>query len=180
MRSPTSKIMDLEGDFHVSELSFEGNPFFRKMFYTNQTTDFDKERYYASRVEYEIYQRLQKYPQPNIVNVYHITEDYVDIELLDTCIQHRKKAMESASHAKTQLQNLNILYIDWKLDNMGMATDGTYKLFDFDVSGIVEKDDPTKWKMKPLEYYTYKTITSKHKDLTPIEIDNKAFEEHFI
>jgi len=171
-----SLMMDSEGDFHKIDLLIDGKPFFRKMFNKENTTDFDKERQYSSQIECEIYKILKDNPQPNVVTVYNITDDYVDIELLDTYIKNNTKAIESADNAKTQLQKCNIMYIDWKFDNIGIATDGTYKLFDFDVSGIVKKGNPTKWKMKPLEYFTYKKIVANDKDLTPIEIDNKAFE----
>lgn len=171
-----SMMMDSEGDFHKIDLLVDRNPFFRKMFNKENTTVFDKERQYSSLIEREIYKILKAHPQPNVVTVYNITDDYVDIELVDTCIKNVKKAIESADNAKTQLQRCNIMYIDWKLDNMGVAKDGTYKIFDFDVSGIVKKRTPSEWKMKPLEYYTYKKIVANDKDLTPIEIDNKAFE----
>jgi hypothetical protein len=42
------------------------------------------------------------------------------------------------SNVKDFLQGLGIMYVDWKLDNIGKSLiDGKYKLFDFDASGLV-------------------------------------------
>jgi serine/threonine protein kinase len=82
--------------------------------------------------------------------------------------------------AKTYLQSLGIMYIDWKPDNMGVDKHGTYKLFDFNASGIATLPDCKEWikKYRPFEHWSYRQALAKGlKD--PKEIDDYAFEIGF-
>jgi serine/threonine protein kinase len=96
-------------------------------------------KYNGSIVEPQIYRILHDNPHPHIVKVYRNSDNYVDIELLQPVnSKYDEQALISAAHsAKAHLQSLGIMYIDWKPDNMGLGADGKYKLFDFDMSGIV-------------------------------------------
>jgi serine/threonine protein kinase len=84
---------------------------------------------------------------------------------------------------KEYLHSLNIVYIDWKPDNIGLTTDNkkTVKLYDFDASGIVEKDEngTLKWKIKPPEWFFYRVAIEKG-IADPFEIDDYIFENEFI
>ena len=72
---------------------------------------------------------------------------------------------------KKYLQQLGVMYIDWKLDNIGIS-ERRFKLFDFDVSGLIDVNN--KWIIEPPKYWSYnKAIQNGMK--TPIEIDNYAF-----
>jgi hypothetical protein len=64
------------------------------------------------------------------------------------------------------------MYIDWKLDNIGISEDGELKLFDFNSSGLIEH---TKWENSPPEYYSYKKAI-ENGIITPIGIDNYIYE----
>lgn len=139
----------------------EGKDFFRKM--TN-----DKN-------ELEICKLLMKNPHKNIIKIYDVTKNYIDMELLNTYINRIdiseiKKVM---AEVKTYLQNLGVIYIDWKLDNIGISPDGQYKLFDFDVSGLINKET-NEWILEPPKYWSYNEAT-KNGMKTPIDIDNYAF-----
>ena len=79
---------------------------------------------------------------------------------------------EKMTEVKNYLQSLGIMYIDWKLDNIGISKDGELKLFDFDASGLIE---PTKWEIKPPEYNSYKEAINNDMK-TPLGIDNYIFE----
>jgi serine/threonine protein kinase len=80
---------------------------------------------------------------------------------------------------KDYLQSLGIMYIDWKLDNIGINNDSNLKLFDFDVSGMIDTNNG-EWitKMAPPKYYSFNEAV-KAGMITPIEIDNYAFELGF-
>ena len=82
------------------------------------------------------------------------------------------------TEVKTYLQNLGIMYIDWKLDNMGISDDGQFKLYDFDASGLIDIKKPTEWIIEPFKGWSYnKAIESGM--ILPIDIDNYAFEIGF-
>jgi len=138
-------------------------------------------KYGSSIVEHRIAAILKKNPHPNIVNIYRITDSYIDIEEVKpaTSIKYDKKELISAAKsAKEHLQKLGIMYIDWKPDNMGLGTDGKYKLYDFDASGITTPDKK-KWVVRPHDYWSYRqAIANRLKD--PVKIDNFAFDINFI
>jgi serine/threonine protein kinase len=146
---------------------YRGKNFFRK--------------YGGSTSEHAIYTILKENPHPNIVKVYRITDKYVDIELLSPIMSKKdydKNALISdALVVKNYLQSLGIMYIDWKPDNMGIAADGKYKLYDFDLSGIT---DGKNWTERPAPFsWSYRqAIANGLKD--PKEIDDFAFEINFI
>ena len=140
-----------------------GVPFFRKVFTNHKNNN-----------EREIVTLLWKNPQPNIVKIYNVTYSYYDMELLDTDINYSLEATQHMISAKEQLQSLGILYIDWKVDNMGQGQNGIYKLFDFDSSGIIDLNNPTDWFHEPPEFYYYKKAI-KNGYRFPLEIDNWIF-----
>ena len=138
-------------------------------------------KYGSSISEHEIGSILQNNPHPNIVKVYRITDKYIDIEEVKPIISiknyNKKELISAANLAKKHLQNLGIMYIDWKPDNLGIGTDGTYKLFDFDASGITTSNSKD-WQIKPSHYWSYRqALANGLKD--PKEIDDFAFEINF-
>jgi len=69
------------------------------------------------------------------------------------------------------------MYIDWKPDNLGVDADGTYKLYDFDASGLTTSDTK-KWLIRPPPYWSYRQALAR--GITdPKEIDDFAFEINF-
>ena len=101
-----------------------------KFFFRKKTT---------SPTELEIASLLMKYPIENVVKIYRIFDDYIDMELLDTDYDINLHEFEqSMNQAKNDLQRIGIAYDDWKEDNIGCSEDGVYKVFDFDTSYIFD------------------------------------------
>jgi len=147
---------------------FNGANFFRK--------------FGADSTEHTIASILQKHPHPNIVKIYRVTDKYIDIEEVKPTILIRnydkKEVVAAANLAKTHLQSLGIMYIDWKPDNLGLGDDGKFKLYDFDASGIIDLDT-NKWLKRPPMYWSYtQALANGLKD--PKEIDDFAFDINFI
>lgn len=163
------------GDITKTDETFNGNPFFRKVFYDDKA---NTERYIdlrkAANAEIQISSILIKNPFPNIVTFYEINNDYIDMEELDVETKlNPEKVKETMEKVKDFLQSLGIMYIDWKIDNIGISKDGTYKLFDFDVSGLVDLKT-NDWIIKPLEYWSYNTAI-ENGYTTPKDIDDYSF-----
>jgi serine/threonine protein kinase len=168
MSITSSKIYKLDGsimDFKDTYMNINDitNPiyFFRKM-----TTN---------RNELYIYKLLKQYPHPNIVKIYRVYDDYIDMELLPYLNNNTKFnkdiIIKSMNSVRKHLHNLGISYIDWKYDNIGLDDYGNYKLFDFNVSGVYNNDN---WIMEPQHYYNYNN-SIKYEYRRPVDIDNYSF-----
>jgi len=178
----TSKAYTFDGN--IEEISmpelYDGKPFFRKMTHT--------------KVELEICRQLLMIqssgkPIQHVVHIYDVGANFVDMELLDETYggkhfdqeeeqEEQEELMEIISimrQVKNELQLYGILYIDWKIDNIGFSkTDNTHKLFDFDCSGLI--DVKTKeWIKKPKMYYSFCKAIAAGKE-KPLEIDDYIFE----
>ena len=97
------------------------------------------------------------------------------MEMLDTTKKiPKRKILSTLRIVKDHLQSLGIMYIDWKPDQVGITTDGTIKLFDFDLSGIIDTKTK-KWIVPaPSIYWSYRQ--AEERGLTdPYEIDDYAF-----
>ena len=156
----------IDGEFTTHpEILHEGKDFFRKM--TNDTA------------EKKICEILMKNPYKNVIKIYHVGEDYIDMELLnvDMSKQDISKIKNIMMEVKTYLQSLGIMYIDWKLDNIGISEDGEIKLFDFNASGLIDTET-NEWKIEPVEWWSYNKALQNGM-VTPSEIDDYAFDIEF-
>jgi len=140
-----------------------------------------------SKREITICKIIQEYPHENIVKIYEIYEagmghsepSYIDMEFLDVDvgkfrIQEMRQIMQKV---KDYLQSIGIMYIDWKPDNMGINRQGNLVLFDFDVSGLVDKKG--EWELEPsLLMYNYRKAMQRS-ERKPKEIDDYLFEEEW-
>jgi serine/threonine protein kinase len=158
--------------------TYNDKPFFRKVFYIDETTSNMEKRLrleQSAKTEIYIVELLMKNQNPNIVTFYHINDKYVEMEELDiTSKLDKMEVIKTMKKVKDFLQSIGIMYIDWKPDNIGISKDGKYKLYDFDASGVVDLTNPNVWIVKPLEYYSYnKAIENGITD--PKEIDNYSF-----
>ena len=152
---------------------FKGNVF-RKLY----STQSDRVLLYQLR-EKKLIDYLQSYEHPNVVTFYQVTDRYVDMEYLDPLESQDtlKRIVPVMETVKTFLQGIGVIYMDWKLDNIAKGKHG-YTLFDFDCSGMVEKDDvhlldtEIEWKVEP-SGWSYEQ--SKRVCATPKEMDDWSF-----
>lgn len=163
----SSLIYTLDGEILELDELYEGNQFFRKMSTCSS--------------ELEICKILSKLNHPNIVKIYQVGDNFIDMEILNVYIS-RSKMVEIKpimQECKQYLQELGIIYIDWKLDNIGISfEDSQYKLFDFDGSGIINRTT-SDWIKKPNTlFFSYRKSIENHMK-TPIEIDNFSFNMNF-
>jgi serine/threonine protein kinase len=159
-------VYTLKGDYNTHpETLYEGKDFFRKM--TERAT------------EIKICEILMKRQHNNIVKIYRMGEDYVDMELLNTDMrkENMNKLKNIMMEVKTYLQNLGIMYIDWKLDNIGITDDKQIRIFDFDASGLIDVETK-QWIRRPAFYWSHMQAI-KNGIENPIDIDNYAFDIEF-
>lgn len=159
-------VYTLDGEFiKYPEILHKGKDFFRKM--TNST------------IEKRLCEILMKNYHKNIIKIYGIYEDYIDMELLDIDIdkENINKIKNAMIDVKTYLQKLGIVYIDWKLDNIGINNNGHIKLFDFNASGLINIETKEWIKKAPLYWSHREAIINSMK--MPIDIDNYAFNIEF-
>jgi hypothetical protein len=119
------------------------------------------------------------YKHPNIVDIFVVNEKYILMEKLkpldseDLSI-NMNKIIKCMNKVRVFLQSLGIMYIDWKLFNIGKSKDDIYKLFDFDASGLIDLNT-NKWIIEPMTFFSYRTSKEKNCKI-PQEIDNWCFE----
>lgn len=165
--------------------TYDGKPFFRKH-YGEPHPFLD----YSKQVELRIIKILMQYHHRNIVTYYHIDTNHIDIEQVDSeksnslynPVITRKdlnEIIEAMTNVKEFLQAIGIMYVDWKLDNLGKSVDGIYKLFDFDASGLIDLLS-MEWKLKPNTIYWSYNEAIKHGCKTPKEIDDWSFNYNII
>lgn len=161
------KTYELDGALTTDSTKlYKGQDFFRKMT--------------KNKNEIKLCKLIQKNPHKNIVEIYNVGRNYIDMELLNTDIPAKDMSdvKDTMNEVKSYLQNLGVMYIDWKLDNVGISVkDGYYKLFDFDVSGLINIKTQ-KWKIKPPIYAAYRKAIVNGAQ-TPAEIDDSAFASGF-
>ena len=176
-KKPTIKkggsVIYNDGTLTYTDKTYDGIPFLRKMFYySTPPTKKQKQIVFAEK---NIVQLLMLNPFPNIVNYFFVNNKYVDMEELDVENIQKKDIIEPMMQVKSHLQHLGIMYIDWKIDNIGMDKNGTCKLFDFDSSGFIDIHTQ-EWIIEPIHSFSYKKAI-ENGCTTPIEIDNWSF--HF-
>ena len=170
-----STIFDMdEGEtIKIDDLTPDGNTFFRKMYSKH------KGKNDVRHIEKQLVEFLMRNPHPNIVTFYDVNNEYLDMEELNTKINDNDTEIISVMReVKEFLQNLGIMYIDWKFDNIGKSKDGNYKLFDFDASGIINLDT-NEWIVTPPNFWSFKNAI-KNNCTTPKKIDDWSFEYNIL
>lgn len=162
-----SQIYTVDCQLYTLNERYKNKKIFRKM--TN------------SEIEIKIYKILKNNPHSNIVEIYKIGKNHIDLEFLDTYIPlnyNNFYKIESLKKVKEHLQSLGIVYIDWKDDQYGIGENGILKLFDFDGSGIFDINT-NKWIDSPNHFYNY--LSAVKKGITnPIKIDNHNFRKNIL
>lgn len=134
-----------------------GRPFFRKAYGEKPSYN---ELYICSLIKIN--------NPPNIVEVYNVTPDHIDMELLDMEIfpKDEDSFYDDVNKGLDELHKLGVVYIDLKKDNIGYShTSKCWKIFDFDASGVLNQYEPNKWLLEPPNYFVYKNHKSKIKNL---------------
>ena len=180
-----STIYNMNNDTTTtSDETYNDRLFFRKLGAPYNS----KAHIYSNHVEKTIIKILMEHSHPNIVNYYELSDDYITMEQVNSEKSNPLyKPMTNEEIIETQqvmvkvkdfLQDLGIMYIDWKFDNLGKSADGTYKLFDFDASGLIDLAS-NEWILKPQHYWSYNEAI-KNGALTPKEIDDWSFNYNMI
>ena len=180
-----STIYNMNNDTTTtSDETYNGRLFFRKLGAPYNS----KAHIYSNHVEKTIIKILMEHSHPNIVTYYELSDDYITMEQVNSEKSNPLyKPMTNEEIIETQqvmakvkdfLQDLGIMYIDWKFDNLGKSVDGTYKLFDFDASGLIDLAS-NEWILKPQHYWSYNEAI-KNGALTPKEIDDWSFNYNMI
>jgi serine/threonine protein kinase len=166
----TSLVYQLDGEIQsISEL-YDGKPFFRKM-----TT---------SKAELEVVNMLFNINtvNKNIVKIYNVTPTYFDMELLETNYTLTNQIIKQMAEVKDFLQSINIAYVDWKPDNIGIDAKGCSKLFDFDGCGICNANcsnaNCNTWYITPFKGYAYNYASTIESDCK--KIDDLCFEKYLL
>lgn len=194
-----------DNDTQYSDETYEGQSFFRKVYPENKFIKIGRETYPIGEAnEKQIIEILIQHPQhPNIVKFFAIHDNAIDMEELETYAtdedygdknftkNNKKHQVENMRKVKDFLQGLGIMYMDWKFDNIGREKGthkGTYKLFDFDSSGLINIATD-EWILKPLHIKTYnianinaykRRIGTTDKPITPKEMDDWSFEYNIL
>ena len=180
-----STIYNMNNDTTTtSDETYNGHLFFRKL----GGPYISKAHIYSNNVERTIIKILMDHPHPNIVNYYKLSDDYITMEQVNSeksnplykpmTNEEIIEIQQVMVKVKDFLQSLGIMYIDWKYDNLGKSADGTYKLFDFDASGLIDLASK-EWILKPQHYWSYNEAI-KNGALTPKEIDDWSFNYNMI
>ena len=180
-----STIYNMNNDTTTtSDETYNDRLFFRKLGAPYNS----KAHIYSNHVEKTIIKILMEHSHPNIVTYYELSDDYITMEQVNSEKSNPLyKPMTNEEIIETQqvmakvkdfLQDLGIMYIDWKFDNLGKSVDGTYKLFDFDASGLIDLAS-NEWILKPQHYWSYNEAI-KNGALTPKEIDDWSFNYNMI
>jgi serine/threonine protein kinase len=165
MKMSKSLRYDFNGStIEIDELTKEGLPFFRKITTSRQ------EQLCALKLIYK--------PHPNIVDIYNIGFNCIDMELVnceyDLTPIVKENIRDIMKDVKKYLNSIGIVYLDWKYDNIGIGKDGKYKLFDFDCSGIINTSKPYIWKEEPEHLFVYNNCIKKN-ITQPLKMDEYAF-----
>jgi hypothetical protein len=177
---PKSTIYNMNNDnTKTTSETYNGLVFFRKYGAPYNFIHYA----YSNHVEKTIVKILMENPHPNIVSYYKLDDDYIDMEQVSSyksdplytpmTYQEIIETQQVMIKVKDFLQDLGIMYIDWKFDNMGKSVDGTYKLFDFDASGLIDLKTQ-QWILEPQHYWSYNEAI-KNGCITPKEIDDWSF-----
>ena len=154
-----SLMLNDNGDIVEISATYQGKPLFRK-------TRPDKNEQKVARI-------IQSDPHPNIVNIYHVCDEYIDMELVDT--SPKTFNLQDLERAHDYFVQKGVVYMDWKPDNYGLDHHGITKVFDFNSAGIFDKKTG-EWIDPAPEYYAWHKATAEGMT-TPSSIDLFTFEK---
>ena len=152
----TSRIYNEIGIFTDIDDTYQGKPYFQKNINPCDVTH---------QVELQVAQQLFLKPKPNLVKVYQISYHpslHIKYELLDVNMDFPswEELEPQIIQGLRGLHQMKCIYIDMKDDNLGYSKlDNSWKIFDFDCSGICSSDLQN-WIVKPPMYFQMRDITA--------------------
>jgi serine/threonine protein kinase len=117
-------------------------------------------------------------PNKNIVSIYNVTNDFIEMDELDTKYLAIPDIYELIL-AKRFLQSKGIIYIDWSYSNIGVDPNGVFKIFDFSKAGLINTSKPDEWIVEPVKSLSYNNAVSNGYN-HPLAIDDYCFTKVFI
>lgn len=172
MNTATCHYYNADGEIKILENQSDayGSIFFRK--------------FCEEETERIICRILKQYPHPNCVSIYDVNLFSIDMELLDTTVPLDDSHLVDIQEALAHLHKHGIIYIDLKKDNIGYShKDKKFKLFDFDMSGLVDVNHKSKWLHKPNRgyiLYDVNEILKKRLSYELYEIDDLAYQRYLV
>ena len=167
-----SKLFTMNGNIKNLNETKRGVPFFRKLS--------------TSEIELAIARKIMRNPHPNIVKIYAVGDNYIDMEMLDADSVTSKYCRDHVAElrrAKNHMHKNGIVYIDWRAQNMGISyINGKLKVFDFDLSGLLRRRIlyVNKWKLtSELKAFLLRNAEAAGQ-ITPLKADDWIFEHRFM
>ncbi len=159
-------------------LSHIQKPFYKKYLPCPNIRHEKYEEQIISRViQQTIAKILMDNPNPHVINIYEVNNDYVLSEKLDTKYLTVPNLQELIK-AKRFLQSKGIILVDWSPNSIGLGSDGKFKVFNFDCAGLVNPTNPDEWIFEPVCSLSYRSaIISGY--IKPIQIDDYCFTREF-
>ncbi len=162
--------MDFEYIFTYQKPKFKK---FFPMFQKNLTDSQNEKNISCKTINQLVGKILLDNHHPNIAKIYNVTNDYIEMEFIDT--NHIDQIdLRDLFEVKKYLQKLGIMLTNWNWSNIGVGSDGKVKIYNFDNAGIIDISNPDQWILEPLESKDY-ILAIKEGFCNPIQIDDYCF-----
>lgn len=130
-------------------------------------------------VELHIASLIKLLPHESLVSVYDVCGRNVFMEHLEVGGFPTRRIADLHAAVADYLAAQNVVYIDWKEDNVGYShRDGRFKLFDFNMSGVLLHDDARRWAHAPCKGYNLDLIAGLGLDPTEFDAAIVRYLEH--
>lgn len=108
------------------------------------------------------------YPHPNVVNIYRISNDYIDMELLSNDVESVHPLDKHRAHE--YFKQHGIVLIDWDLSVWGSDIYGIPKIQDFELAGLMSLTLGC-WLIAPKNSASYQEAL-RNGAINPLDVDN--------
>lgn len=116
-------------------------PIFRKCI------DFTSEH---GRTELRIANMVRASNCSSLVRIYNVMPSFYDIEMLDVGYGDTSTLADNLRECLRALHSIGVIYLDFRRENVGYSrVDHRWKLFDFDLSGVIDLQHRDVWLCRP-------------------------------